>query len=68
MNLKIKGNEAIVESGTEGNFLSQMVAGTKGKVKLNTPFGKRDLKLVKEFKPEKKVKAKKKAVKAKKKP
>ena len=67
MKLKIKGNEAIVESGADGNFLSQLFAGAKGKVRINTPFCKREIKVVKEFKPEKKAKAKRKPAKAKKK-
>lgn len=47
MKLKIKGDEAVIEG--EGNFASMLMQGCKGKVKINTPLGKREVKLVKEF-------------------
>ena len=59
LNLKIQENEAIAE-GADDNFLAKFMEGTKGKVKVNTPFGKRELKLVKKFKPKPKKAVKKK--------
>lgn len=48
MKLKIQGNEAIIE-GEEG-FAASLMKGCKGNVKINTPFGKREVKLVEKFK------------------
>ncbi len=48
--LKFKKNEVKIEEG--GNsFVGKLMAGCKGKIKINTPFGKREVKLVKKFKP-----------------
>ncbi len=55
--LNIKGNEVKVEEGDD-SFIGKLMAGCKGKIKINTPFGKREVKLVKRFKKEK-VKEKK---------
>jgi len=48
--LNIKDNEVKIEEGGD-SFLSKLMAGTKGKIRINTPFGKREVKLVKKFKP-----------------
>lgn len=50
MKFKIQGNEAIIEG--EDGFASSLVRGCKGKIKINTPFGRREVKLVREFKSE----------------
>ncbi len=55
--LNIKDNEVKVEEG--GNsFVGKLMVGCKGKIKINTPLGKREVKLVKKFKaaPKKKKK------------
>ena len=59
LNLRLQDDEAIAE-GADDNFLAKFMAGTKGKVRINTPFGKRELKLVKKFKPKPKPKDKEK--------
>jgi len=48
--LNIKDNEVKIEEGGD-SFLSKLMAGCKGKIKINTPFGKREVKVVKKFKP-----------------
>ena len=53
--LNIKDNEVKIEEG-EDSFLGKLMAGRKGKIRINTPFGKREVKLVKKFKPGPKVK------------
>jgi len=57
--LNIKGNEVKVEGGD--SFMGKLMAGCKGKIKINTPFGKREVKVVKKFKavPKKKKTTKK---------
>lgn len=60
MKLKIRGNEAVID-GEEG-FASKIIEGRKGKLKIKTPFGEREIELVDEFKT--KAKAKKKKAKA----
>ncbi len=48
--LKFKKNEVKIEEG--GNsFVGKLMAGCKGKIKINTPLGNREVKLVKRFKP-----------------
>lgn len=49
LHLNVYGDEVIV-AGANDNFLAKFMEGTKGNVNINTPFGKRDLKLVKKFK------------------
>ena len=44
--LNIKGNNAVIE-GDSDSFVAQLIKGCKGKVKVNTPFGNRELKIVK---------------------
>ena len=51
LKLKVKKNEAILEGGD--SFLEKLIAGTKGKVRIKTPFGQREVKIVKKFKVEK---------------
>ena len=53
--LKIKKNEVIIEEGGD-SLAGKLLAGCKGKIKIDTPFGKRVVKLVKKFKPAKKKK------------
>ncbi len=48
--LNIKGNEVKVEEGGD-SFIGKLMAGCRGKIKIDTPFGKREVKLVKRFKP-----------------
>ncbi len=48
--LNIKGNEVKVEEGGD-SFIGKLMVGCKGKIRINTPFGKREVKLVKKFKP-----------------
>ncbi len=48
--LKIKGNEVKIEEGDD-SFVSKLMAGCKGNIVIDTPFGKREVKLVKKFKP-----------------
>ncbi len=48
--LNIKGKEVKVEEGGD-SFIGKLMIGCKGKIKINTPFGKREVKLVKKFKP-----------------
>ncbi len=58
--LNIKGNEVKVEEGDD-SFIGKLMTGCKGKIKINTPLGNREVKLVKRFKPvpkKKKVKEK----------
>ena len=50
--LKLKKNEVKIEEG-EDSFVGKMMAGCKGNININTPFGKRKVKLVKKFKKEK---------------
>ncbi len=58
--LKLQGNEVKIEEG-EDSFVGKLIAGCEGKIKINTPFGKREVKLVKKFKavPKKKKTTKK---------
>ncbi len=58
--LNIKGKEVKVEEGGD-SFIGKLMAGCKGKIRINTPFGKREVKLVKKFKavPKKKKTTKK---------
>ena len=56
VNLNIKGGEVVL-SGEE-SAVSKLIAGTKGKITLNTPFGKRELKMVKELTKDKPAKKK----------
>ncbi len=49
--LKFKKNEVIITEGADST-MGKLIAGCKGKIKINTPFGKREVKLVKKFKPE----------------
>lgn len=49
--LNVKKNEAVIEGGD--SFLGKLIAGTNGKVKINTPFGKREVRIVKDFTPDK---------------
>ena len=53
--LKIKKNEVIIEEGGD-SLTGKLLAGCKGNININTPFGKRKVKLVKKFKPGPKVK------------
>ncbi len=55
--LNIKDKEVKVEEGGD-SFIGKLMTGCKGKIKINTPFGKREVKLVKRFKavPKKKKK------------
>lgn len=55
--LNIKDNEVKIEEG-EDSLIGKLMAGCKGKIKINTPFGKREVKLVKKFKAEPKKKIK----------
>ncbi len=57
--LNIKGNEVKVEEGGD-SFVGKLMAGCKGKIRINTPFGKREVKVVKKFKPVPKKKKKEK--------
>ncbi len=57
--LKFKKNEVKIEEG-EDSFVGKLMAGCKGKIKINTPFGKREVKVVKKFKSEPKKKKEKK--------
>ena len=50
--LNIKDNEVKIEEG-EDSIIGKLMAGCKGKIKINTPFGKREVKIVKKFKSEK---------------
>ena len=50
--LNIKDNEVKIEEGDD-SFIGKLMAGCKGKIKINTPFGKREVKVVKKFKSEK---------------
>ena len=50
--LNIKDNEVKIEEG-EDSLVGKLMAGCKGKIKINTPFGKREVKVVKKFKKEK---------------
>ena len=47
--LNIKDNEVKIEEG-EDSIIGKLMAGCKGKIKINTPFGKREVKVVKKFK------------------
>lgn len=47
--LKIKKKEVIIEEG-EDSFVGKLMAGCTGKIKIKTPFGKREVRLVKKFK------------------
>ncbi len=47
--LNIKGKEVKVEEGGD-SFIGKLMAGCKGKIKINTPLGNREVKLVKRFK------------------
>lgn len=49
MKLNINGNEAIIEGDNDG-FAAKLIDGCQGKIKINTPLGKRDLRIVKKFK------------------
>lgn len=60
MKIRVQGNEAIID-GDEG-FASSLIKGCKGKLKVKSPFGKREVNLVDKFK--NKPEAKKKKVKA----
>lgn len=53
--LNIKDNEVKIEEGDD-SIIGKLMAGCKGKIKINTPFGKREVKVVKKFKPKKKKK------------
>ncbi len=55
--LNIKDDEVKVEEGDD-SFVGKLMEGCKGKIKINTPFGKREVKLVKRFKPVPKKKKK----------
>ena len=57
--LNIKGKEVKIEEGGD-SIVGKLMAGCKGKIKINTPFGKREVKLVKKFKPVPKKKKKEK--------
>ena len=46
--LNIQGNEAVIEG--EDSVVAKFIAGTKGKVTIKTPFGTREVKIVKEHK------------------
>ena len=48
--LKFKKNEVIITEGADST-MGKLMAGCKGKININTPFGKREVKLVKKFKP-----------------
>jgi len=52
MKLHIKGNEAIIEEDDGEGFASKLITAAKGRVKIKTPFGRRNLKFVNEFKTE----------------
>lgn len=45
MKLKIEKDIATIED--DGSLVSKLIAGCKGKIKINTPFGKREIKNVK---------------------
>ena len=55
--LNIKDKEVKVEEGGD-SFVGKLMAGCKGKIKINTPLGNREVKLVKRFKPVSKKKDK----------
>ena len=50
MKLRIKGNEAIIDEDDGEGFASKLITAAKGRVKIKTPFGRRNLKFVDEFK------------------
>ena len=61
MKIIIRGNEAVINDNDDC-VASKLIRGCKGKVKVNTPFGKRELEFVDKFKSKanaKKSKAKK---------
>lgn len=65
MKIKIKGNEAVIQEAGE-DTASKFFAGVKGKIKLNTPFSKRELAIVDSFKKAKPATKKKATTKGKK--
>jgi len=48
LKLNIQGNEAVIEG--EDSVVAKFIAGTKGKITIKTPFGTREVKIVKEHK------------------
>ena len=49
LKLKVDKDEVTIEEG-EDSLLGKLLAGAKGKVKINTPFGKREIHKVKNSK------------------
>jgi len=45
MRLKVNNDELTIED--DGSFVSKLIAGCKGKIKIKTPFGVREIKKVK---------------------
>jgi hypothetical protein len=56
MKLIIRGDEAVIEE--RGEDAASKFAGVKGKIKLNTPFSKRELTIVDRFEEAKPAKKK----------
>ncbi len=56
--LKFKKNKVIITEGAD-TTIGKLMAGCKGKININTPFGKRKVKVVKKFKPVPRKKKKK---------
>jgi len=46
LKLKVDKDEVTIEEG-EDSFLGKLIAGTRGKIKVKTPFGEREIKKVK---------------------
>jgi len=49
LKLKLNKDELDIEEG-EDSFLGKMLAGAKGKVKIKTPFGEREIHKIKDSK------------------
>lgn len=49
LKLKVVKDELTIEEGDD-SLLGKLLAGTKGKIKIKTPFGEREIKKVKDHK------------------
>ena len=50
MNLKVKKDELTITD--DGSFISKLIAGCKGKIRIKTPFGVRVIKKIKKVRDE----------------
>lgn len=48
--VKVTKGELRLSKRAEGSLLDKLIAGTQGKIKVKTPFGEREIHVVKDYK------------------